>query len=70
MSIWSVIEAYPDKKWNWKKLSSRNDIPIHIIETHLDWPWDWPSISHIVPWNIIESNIDWKWDWDMVRPSH
>ena len=38
---WEIIQANPDKEWNWYLLSGNPNITWDIVEANPDNPWDW-----------------------------
>ncbi len=60
-----IIEANPDKPWNWDVFSCNPNITMEIIKANPDNPWDWWMLSHNpnVTMEIIEANPDKPWDW-------
>jgi hypothetical protein len=38
---WEIMEANPDKPWDWYGISSNPNITMEIIQNNLDKPWDW-----------------------------
>lgn len=37
---WEIIEANPDKPWNWWVLSKHPNITLDIVEANLDKHWN------------------------------
>jgi hypothetical protein len=40
-----LLELYPDKPWNWYKLSFNPNITWEIVQTNPDKPWNWYYLS-------------------------
>ena len=40
-SMLDVIQANPDKPWNWKQLSHNPSVTWEVIQTNPDKPWNW-----------------------------
>jgi len=63
-----IIENYPDKPWNWYRISINPNITIEMIEKYPDKPWDWDGISSNpnITMEILEKYPDKPWDWDGI----
>ena len=63
-----IIENYPDKPWNWYRISINPNITIEMIEKYPDKPWDWDGISYNpnITMEFIEKYPDKPWDWDGI----
>ena len=63
-----LLEKYPNKDWNWYRISSNPNITMDIIEKYPDKPWSWYYISKNpnITMDIIENNPDKPWDWDGI----
>ena len=42
---WNIIQANPDKDWDWNGISRNSNITWDIIQANPDKNWDWYSIS-------------------------
>ena len=40
-----TLLAFPDKPWNWGRLSRNGSITPEFITNNLDKPWDWEGLS-------------------------
>ena len=43
--LWKLIQLYPDKPWDWFRISRNPNITWEIIENNPDKPWNWTRIS-------------------------
>ena len=59
---WAIIEAYPDKPWNWEWISRNPNITWDIIIINPDKPWNWYHISANP--NMLISTLD---IYDIIR---
>ncbi len=65
---WDIIQANPDKPWNWYCISYNPSIAWDNIQANPDLPWNWYCISYnpnITP-QIIKDNLDKPWDWQQL----
>ena len=55
-----IIEKYPDKPWDWARISLNPSITMDIIEKYPDkpWNWKWISLNPSITMDIIEKHID------------
>ena len=70
ISLWNIVEKYPNKPWNWNRLSSNPNITMEFIEKYPDKPWDWNELSRNpnITIEIFEKYPDKPWDWiDLSR---
>src|SRR5271154_2745445 len=53
--LWTLINKYPDKKWDWSALSQNPNITWEIISRNPDKPWNWIVMlcNHTITWEII-----------------
>jgi hypothetical protein len=78
-TAFDIIQANPDKDWNWIYISQNPNITWDIIVENPDKVWDWSIISMKpnITWEIIQSNpnitIDIiqanphkPWDWNVI----
>jgi hypothetical protein len=63
-----IVEANPDKPWNWSGLSSNPNITMDIVEANPDKPWDWSglSLNLNITMDIVKTNPDKPWNWDCL----
>ena len=66
--LWRLIQANPDKPWEWYYISQNPNITWQIIQDNLDNPWDWRGISTNpnITWQIVQDNPDKYWDWGYI----
>ena len=68
-----LILKYPDKPWDWERISENPNITMDFIDTHPDKPWDWRWISGnpTVTMDIIDAHPDkpWSWEWISLNPN-
>ena len=59
-----LIEANPDKDWDWYEISRNRNLTMEMIEANPDKPWDWEGISmnSNLTMEFIEANPDKRWD--------
>jgi len=62
---WEIIQANPDRDWNWMNLSMNPNITWEIIQGNPDMPWSWSGLSQNpnIAWEIVRSNPDKPWEW-------
>jgi hypothetical protein len=62
------IEKYPDKPWNWNRISTNPNITMEFIEKYPDKPWNWNWIPENpnITMEFIEKYPDKPWDWDYI----
>ena len=58
-----LIEKYPDKDWNWEKISEHPYLTIEIIEKYIDKPWNWYYLTNNVSLDFVEKYPDKPLDW-------
>ena len=65
MNITYLLKKYPDKPWDWSKLSQNENITMSDVLNNPDKPWDWSLLSHNENITIsdILNNPDKPWDW-------
>lgn len=63
-----LIEAFPEKQWDWNFISSNPNITWEYIQNNPQMKWDWCgiSINPSVTWEIIQDNNKIKWHWHNV----
>lgn len=61
-----MIAEYPEGNWDWDYLSSKPNLPMKLVQQHLDKPWHWKTIQ------ISNLNFGDHWicqfpdkDWDL-----
>lgn len=54
----TLLKLYPDKLWNWQRLSCNLNITWEFVQAHLDWLWDWKWLSKNpnITWEIIHKS--------------
>ena len=67
-----MVNAYPDKPWDWYGLSRNPNITMDFIETKSDKPWDWDGLSRNpnITMDFIEANLDKPWDWEELASNN
>ena len=67
-----IIQANPDKQWNWERISKHPNITWEIIQANPYYPWDWEYVSQNtnITWEFIQANPDkeWSWLWISLNP--
>ena len=62
----SLLKKFPNKDWNWARLSENPNITFQNVLDYPDKPWDWIMLSKNP--NITFQNVldypDKPWDWD------
>ena len=62
-----LLEAFPDKPWDWDYISRNPNITMKDILEHHEFPWDWDYISrnpNITLKDILEHpDKPWNWQW-------
>ena len=60
MDVTYLLKKYPDKPWNWSKLSENKHITIKDVLNNPDKPWDWSRLSENknITIEFIEKNIN------------
>src|SRR5271170_7831231 len=43
--LWTLIDKYPHKNWNWMAISRNPNITWKIIKSHQDKNWNWNNVS-------------------------
>ena len=66
--LWYLLEKYPEKDWDWYKISGNPNITMEYIETHPEKPWLWWRISRNpnITMEFIEKYPEKLWDWDCM----
>ena len=65
----SDIVKYKHFYWNWKYVSSRDDLDFIFVFDNLNLNWDWYQLSDNknLTLEILDKNIDYdKWDWESI----
>ena len=69
MGNWSdpnldMVEANPDKEWDWKTLSLNPNI-MFVVKTNPDKEWDWGILSSNLnlTMDVVKANPDKSWNW-------
>jgi len=65
---WEIVQANPDKDWNYGFLSENPNITWDIIKANPDkgWSYFWLSANPNITWDIIQSNSDKDWKYYML----
>ena len=68
MDITYLLEKYPDKPWDWYRLSYNSNITMKDVLNNPDKPWDWSGLSYNknITMNDILNNPDQPWDWSCL----
>lgn len=71
-----ILEAFPDKPWNWKLVLQNPNISLDYIESHPDFPWEMTTTFIFTSCNLsynpnltlqyILNNLDLKWRWEYI----
>jgi len=66
--LWTLIERYPEKPWDWKYISFNPNITMEIIEKNPGKPWNWYRISKNpnITMGIIEKYPEREWNWEYI----
>lgn len=67
--LWSLIELYPDKPWDWSQISANPSTTIDIINKHatiIAWYWSSISMNKSITMDIIKQHIHYPWNWTTV----
>lgn len=64
-TIARMIETFPDKPWNWHRVSRNPGITVHFVNNYPDFPWDWIGLSSNpnITLEYIESHPEKAWNW-------
>lgn len=69
-TAWKIINAYPQKKWDYKKISTINNKQINwnVVTANADQPWDYKLFStyNNVNTDLIKLYPDDRWDYDKL----
>ena len=68
---WDIIEAHPDKSWNWYCVSQNPNITWEIVQANPDRPWKWGDMSKnpSITWEILQANPDKDWRLISMNPN-
>jgi hypothetical protein len=69
MRIIDVLRAFPDKPWNYERLSEHLDISFADMIATKDMPWNWKTLSLYLYKYTLEdvlAHTDIAWDWICV----
>ena len=60
---WEIVQANPDKPWNFKMLSQNPNITWEIVQANPNKPWRffWLSGNPNITWEIVQDNPDENW---------
>src|SRR5271168_2563663 len=69
--LWTLINKYPDVKWDWCDISSNPNTTWEIILENPDKPWNWYWMSNHLNINleIALENPNRLWDWYWISRS-
>src|SRR3989344_4263446 len=59
-SLYVLLKLFPDKPWDWERLSYNPNITWQIVLDNQDKPWDWLGLScnPNITWQIVSDNLD------------
>jgi len=59
-TTWEMVQAYPDKPWDWGLLSRNPNITWEIVQNNPDKPWNqWGLFENPnMTWEIVQANPD------------
>ncbi len=58
-----LLEKYPDKNWDYERLSINPNITFEYIKNNLTKEWDWEFISQRVTYKEFIDNPDLPWNY-------
>ena len=63
-----LIISFPNKHWNWSKLSHNKNINNNIVEKFINKPWNFSQLSHnnTIDCNFIKKYSHKNWDWTYI----
>ena len=66
--IMDIVEANPNKPWDWYELSRNPNITMDIVKANPNKPWDWYDLSKNpnITMDIVEANPNKPWDWQWL----
>ena len=61
----NLIKTFPNKSWNWERISRNSNINIQDILNNQELPWDWSQVSQkdSITMKIIIDNPNIQWAW-------
>ena len=67
-TLWDIVEANPDKPWDYGQLSINPNITWDIVEANPDkrWNYSWLSANPNITWEIIQANPDKPWKYSCL----
>ncbi len=65
---WEIVQANPDKRWNYSVLSVNPNITCEIVQANPDKPWSYNYLSENpnITFEIIRTNTDIEWEYDSL----
>lgn len=59
-----ILEAFPNREWNWNYVSSNPNITMDYIDSHPEFPWDfrWVSMNPNLTLDYFMQNREKPWD--------
>jgi hypothetical protein len=68
---WDIIEQYPDKPWNWDRISQNTNIKWSDIKNNLNnhfHKWNWEYLSNRIDLDLeyVIDDMDNPWDWHQI----
>ena len=71
--LWTLIKYWPDKPWDWYRLSAHPLITFDIVRNHMELPWNWSRVSQNIniTMSIIEAHpyLPWDYQWISLNPN-
>src|SRR5277367_3889631 len=60
----TLLNTYPDWKWDVFGLSGNPNLFWSFVEAHRNWCWHMDELSGNpnLPWSFVEAHREWKWD--------
>ena len=61
--LWTLIKMFPDKKWDWFRISFNPNTTWNIIVNNPQYNWYCPGISTNpnITWDIVVNNPQYNW---------
>jgi hypothetical protein len=62
---WEIVQANPDKPWDFVWLSANPNITWEIVQSNPDKPWNYDALSTNlnITWEIVQSNPNKPWNY-------
>jgi hypothetical protein len=63
-----MIQAHPEKPWNWNRISANPNVTMEMIQAHPEKPWDWDFISDNpnLTMEMIQAHPEKPWNWNRI----